>query len=809
MEVLTPYDSLDCLSSSARDWLAARFARPSAVQRCSWPAIAAGKNVLISAPTGAGKTLAAFLPLLDELLHQSTSCAVRILYVAPLKALSADVRRNVRSYLAGLSDYLSVPCSLPRLMLRTGDSSPRDRQRLWDDPPEILLTTPESLALLLTHDTARDLFRELRSVVLDEVHALAPGKRGADLSLSLERLEELTEDGPLQRIGLSATAAPLHEVARYLVGTDRPCLLAHARDAAPLELVVQPLSPGPSFLAELLDLLGPLLEENASTLLFANTRALAERIGWALRRRYPWWDDSIAVHHSSLSPLRRRRIEKKLKRGKLRAVVSSASLELGVDIGCVDQVVLVHPPGDVVRLLQRVGRAGHGPGRPRRGLVLTAGPAELLEAVVTTSAGLMGQCEPLHVCRAPLDVLCQQLLGMASTGPVDADAAFRLVQRAAPYRDLCREDFDACINYLLGCDGWLPARLLQDSDGLHLCDERTLRILRQNLGTILAEQACEVVVEETEGERIIGEVDEVYAEQLNPGERLLLDGRCLEVTRLERGQHLRLMTIEVAGRPRLPRWVSDGWPLSSELARRLFVFRTRAAEALRDGVLRELLCDEYALPAIAAEELVSLFSAQEAQSEIPDASTLLVEIVPAQSLTMAYFHTPLNRTANDALGRVLAHRLVDSGTMPPVSMAADLGLALFVRGMLPWTPETLRELFSAEAFDADLQAALADSLVLRERFQRVATTGLMLLRNPLGKRRKVGGHDWGERRLFDQVRARRPDFVLLRQAEREILSNVCDAATARKYLEQLPRLTVRCRWLTQLSPFVESWTQSG
>jgi ATP-dependent Lhr-like helicase len=802
------------LSPAVRAWFTQRFGQPTPIQRLAWPDVADGKNVLLSAPTGSGKTLAAFLPLLDHLLAEPPVTGVRVLYVSPLKALCSDIRRNLRVCLASLGRALPDTTWLPRILLRTGDASPRARRQLWLDPPDILLTTPETLALLLTHDHSADLFGNLRHVIVDEVHALSAGKRGADLSLSLERLERVSCVGPLQRIGLSATATPLEEAAQFLTGPGRSCVIAQMADSAPLELTLRPLPPGVTFLARLLDVVGPQLAANRSTLLFTNTRALAERLAWGLRRRHPHWDDQIAVHHSALAADRRRRVERRLKRGRLRAVVCSTSLELGVDIGSVDLVVLVHPPGDVVRLLQRVGRAGHAPGQPRRGLVLTSGPAELLESTVTASSGQLGQCEPLRVSRQPLDVLCQQLLAMSATRAWDVDDAFALVRCAAPYRDLTRADYDACLDYLCGSDDWLASRLRMEDGAFTIRDERTLRVLRRNLGTILAEDPCEVVREEPDSVRLIGHVDEVFAERLQPGDRFLLDGLCLEFRRLERAGGRagapRLITIEVPGRPRVPRWAGEGWPMSPQLAERLFLFRARASEAMREGpdTLTQLLHDEYDLAPDAIEELVTLFVQQELLSEIPDLDSLLIEAVSAQSLTMYYLHTPLNRKANDALARVATVRLarLRPGDPPLVGLVADLGLALYVRGQ-SLTPDEFRLLFAARDFDDDLRIALADSLVLRERFQRVALVALMLLRNPLGQRRRVGGRDWGERRLFEQVRARRPDFVLLRQAEREVLDDVCDTETARRFVGELPRRSIRLRWLARPSPFVEGWTQ--
>jgi ATP-dependent Lhr-like helicase len=794
------------LAEPVARWFQHTFGEPTVGQRLAWPAVADGGYLLLCAPTGSGKTLAAFLPILSDLLAHPHDQGLHCLYLAPLKALANDARKNLRRALQGLRQFLGPGCLLPRIGLRTGDTPARVRRALLRRPPEILLTTPESLALLLSQPSASSLFAMLRWVVVDEVHALAADKRGADLALSLERLSALAGDGP-QRLGLSATCSPLGEAARFLAGAGRSCRIAQVPDTAPLELVIEPLPETGGFLRSLLDRLEPELVTNRTTLIFTNARGLAERLVWALGQRFPAWIHEIAVHHSALAAARRRRVERQLKQGLLRAVVSSTSLELGIDIGPVDGVVLVHPPGNVVRLLQRVGRGGHGPGRIRRGLVLTASAAELLESAVTTASGRCGQYEPLHVPPHPLDVLCQQLLGMAAQRPWLADEAFALVCRAYPYRDLSRRDFDDCLDYLSGrrCDGtaWLPARLCWFGAEFSLLDERTARVLRRNLGTILSERARAV---RFRGGSAVGEVAEGFADRLQPGDRFLLDGRCLEYHGLEEQT---LLVEEVAGRPAVPRWGSEGWPLSPDLARRLYHLRIQAAEALRDGpeILARLLHREYGLEGRAAAALVAFFQRQECLSEIPDAGTCLVEIVAGEAGLSYYIHTPLNRVGNDALARVAVLRLARDRGRASASVVADLGFVLFLRQDADLGPEEIRALLAVDAFPTDLADAVADSLTLRERFHRVAFTGLMLLRNPLGQRRRVGGIHWPERRLFEQVRATEPDFVLLRQAAREVHEECCDAPNAEAYLQALGRQVIRCRRLAQVSPFAESWTQ--
>jgi len=797
-----PPTALAALAAPIAAWFGNCFSAPTTAQRLAWPAIAAGKHLLLCAPTGSGKTLAAFLPILGQVPEEPYRSSIACLYVAPLKALISDARKNLR----GVVRDLRLPV---RIMQRTGDTPARLRAHLQQQPPAILLTTPESLALLLTHGSASDLFTELRWVVVDEVHALATSKRGADLALSLERLEALARCAP-QRIGLSATCAPLSTAAAYVAGVGRACAIAAVPDQAPWELAIEPVADddGPGFVGRVIDRIEPDLQAQRTTLIFTNTRSLAERLTWGLRRRLPAWAEEIAVHHSALSGPRRRRVERWLKQGRLRVAVSSTSLELGIDIGTVDQVILVHPPGGAVRLCQRVGRSGHGPNRRRRGLVLTASPAELLEAAVTAAAGRTAQFEPLAVPEHPRDVLCQHLLGMAAQRPFTAEEAYALVCRAYPYRELPRRDFDDCLAYLAGvaADGssWLPARLARDGDHWNLDDERTLRLLRRNLGTILAEETKPVCLEAAAGEPLtVGQLDEPFADRLQPGDRFLLDGRCLEVQQQEGGS---VVVKQAAGWSPAPQWAGAGWPIARSLALRLYLLRTRAAEALREGpaALAALLADDYDLGPAAVGALCDFLQRQEAVSEVPEPGRCLIEVVPGWGDADYYVHTPLHRAGNDALARLAVLRLVRNCGRSAASVVADLGVVLTVGGN-DLSAADWQRLLAVEGMDADLAQAVAGSWSLRERFRCVALTALMLLRQPLGGRRRVGGRDWPERRLFEKVRDADPDFVLLRQARQEMYSEVLDADAARQFLTELATQPIHLRHLAGPSPIAEHW----
>lgn len=811
----SPSTACQLLPAPLARWFQHRFGEPTLIQRLAWPAALQSQHLLISAPTGTGKSLAAFAPLLGALLEtplapRGIDSSLRGLYLAPLKALVNDTARNLDTYLGEIKNYLSPQNAFLRLALRTGDTSPALRRKLLDEPPDILLSTPETLSLLLSLPCSSALFAQLQWVVVDEVHALVGNKRGADLAVSLERLESLTSSPPLRRIGLSATATPLDSAASWLVGPDRDCTVVTAPQAPAMHLHLEPLPEGARFLASLVDRLLQVLPQHRAVLVFTNTRSLAERLAWALRRRLPAWDNLIAVHHSAVAAARREEIEARFKRGELRAVVSSTSLELGIDIGSVDLAVLVHPPGDVIRLLQRIGRAGHEPGGIRQGLLLTANASELLEAAVTCASGRSGQCEPLLPLREPLDVLCQQILGACAARSLDIEEFYSLLRRSTPFANLSREDLQAALNYLRGLDlhgqSWLPARLIEDGDCWRIRDARTARLLRRNLGTILSERSVPVRIRVEDSLREIGSIDESFADRLQPGDRFLLDGRCLEYQAREEGAAL---VEEVLGRPRVPRWNSGDWPLSSQLAHRLYLLRVQAAEALREGKqkLETLLREDYALSGTAVEMLVDYFLEQESLSEVPDAGSLLIEEVRDGASTAYYLHTPLNRPANDALARVAVRRLWRDQALFATSEIADLGLVLRFRQQLPDPAPRIRQVLTFEGLAQELDESLATSEALRSRFAQVARTGLMVLRHPEGRQRRVGGIRWVERQLFEQVRGRDPNFLLLRQALRELREDLCEGQTAQAFVRDLPQRTIRCRALPRPSPFARAWTQ--
>ena len=824
----SPEQALAGLAPPLRAWFQNTYPAPTLGQRLAWPTIARGGNFMLAAPTGSGKTLAALLPILGQ-LQEENQTGLQCLYVAPLKALCNDAAKNVAEVIRQITPRLDSQARPIHVGLRTGDISSNQRRHDQEQPPAIFMTTPESLALLLSNACSLEMLQNVRWIVVDEVHAFVGARRGADLSLALERLDyqvQSTGNPPPQRLGLSATCTPLAAAAAFLVGANRSCQVAHVADEVPFTLDVAILAESqrqPGFIGRLLQRLEPEFTKHRTTLLFTDTRALAERLTWGMKRRFPAWIDQIGIHHGSLSLGQRNQVEDLLKRGKLRIVVSSSSLELGIDIGSVDQVVMIHPPAGVARLLQRVGRSGHGPGRLRRGLILTASPGELLESAVAAASGRASQLESLPARVGPLDVLCQHLVGLAMTGWWSAAEVLPLLRGADPYRDLTAADFQDCLDYLSGKDSrgqdWLPARLTWRDNHFTMVGPRMSRLLRRNLGTIVAEDQRPVRLivpgdffspggSDASGPTYqnLGQLDDSFANSLQPGDRFMLEGRCLE---FRQPDGKALLVEEQTTRPQVPHWNGGTSHLTRELAERTFVERARAAEALRDGddAILQFLAEEWRLHGEAAEEIRDWLGRQESASEVPFLARQLIEVVAASGMTEYYWHTPMNRAGNAAVAAVLAWRVQRDLHQEVRPWPANLGFLLAIASPVPIRPDSWRALARNDKIDHDLKEAWRDCPSLRERFAAAAQVGLMVLRNPLGGSRRVGGSQWVQQRLFDQIQEHSPDFLLLRQAHQELAQEGDAAAQARHFFANLVHRPLLCRSLSQTSPFASAWFQ--
>src|SRR6266508_3888970 len=561
-------DALALFSPQTREWFTRAFAEPTPAQTLGWPAIASGADTLIQAPTGSGKTLAAFLYGIDR-LNREPGAGLRLLYVSPLKALNYDIERNLRGPLAGLESQL-------RVAVRTGDPPQKERAAMLRQPPDILITTPESLYLLLT-SRARDNLKGVRTLILDEVHAVAGTKRGAHLALSVERLERLVDE-PFQRIGLSATQRPLEEIGRFVSGA-REIELVDAGVAKELDLrVVVPLEdmrePGgqttsdisgtgsegsqqsiwPSIYPEILRL----VEDHRSTIVFVNNRRLAERL--ALRLNELAEKEIARAHHGSLAREQRVEIEELLKAGEIPCLVATSSLELGIDMGAVDLVIQVESPKSVARGLQRIGRAGHELGAVSKGRIFPKFRADLLESAVVAERMLAGEIEETVIPRNPLDVLAQQVVAISADEEIEVEQLYDLVRGAYPFSDLSRVQLENVLDMLSGrypSDEFaeLRPRIVWDrTGGMIRGRDGARRLAVTNAGTIPDRGLFGVFLADGSGR--VGELDEEMVYEARAGQTFLLGASTWRIEEITRD---RVLVSPAPGVPgAVPFWKGEG-----------------------------------------------------------------------------------------------------------------------------------------------------------------------------------------------------------------------------------------------------------
>ncbi len=838
---LTEPELFDALHPDLARWFRRRFETFSPAQLITVPEILAGRTTLLSSPTGSGKTLAAFLGILDHLakLHDADALprGIVALYVSPLRALTYDLGKNLQQPLTELGwDFV-------RVATRTGDTTPAERAAQRRKPPHILLTTPESLTLLLSQPAWATALRTTRFLVIDELHALAENKRGALLMLAAERLESALlpaaerrsrfvsdhpsdarppdlrpsdlRPSPLTRIGLSATVAPLELMAAYLAGPDRPCGIASVEQPKPIEISVfsplreNPYPPAGYTATRVLRELAATLHTRRTTLIFTNTRSGAETIGLRLKQIAPDLADFIEVHHASIDRAIRLETEDRLKRGELRAVVCSTSLEMGIDIGSIDLVVMVSAPKGVARALQRIGRSGHSMGETSRGLLVATNINDLAECAVTVRMMRRRQLEPLKPHVNPLDVLAQHLVGIAVFADTTPDDAFALVRRSQPFHTLPRGDFDRIVRYLEGGGVSLErnyrdlfGKLRIDADGhLALPSPRIAREFFQNVGTIHSDAMVQVKL----GRRTLGQVEETFMKGLSPGDVFVLNGRSLRLLSTQ------LLTAKVADAksalPTVPRWNANKMPLASGLASEVVRLRTAVAARLASDPADHAraiayLQSEYSLSADNAAAITRHFALQATLSIIPTAASILVESHVEGDLRHYVVHALIGRSANDALSRIVARRIQQTRGGNALVTIDDYGFLLTLRDFQAIdTAEAWRALFAREGAEADLAVALATSNLVKWHFRGVAQTGLMVPRRVRGTERGARSLQWSSEIIFDVLDRHEPDHPLLAEARAEATLRFLDTPRAITFLDSAATLPWDLRRLDRISPF--------
>ncbi|RPI43279.1 MAG: DEAD/DEAH box helicase, partial [Betaproteobacteria bacterium] len=635
-------DSLDAFHPAVAAWFRSAFPAPTAPQLEAWPAIRAGQQVLIAAPTGSGKTLAAFLAAIDALVREglrgTLADETRIVYVSPLKALSNDIQRNLEWPLAGIQDELKrmgLPEVPIRAMVRTGDTPQGERDRMRRQPPHIVVTTPESLYILLGAESGRKMLATTRTVIVDEIHAVAPDKRGSHLALTIERLQALT-GRPLNRIGLSATQKPIERVARFLVGADPsvPCTIIDAGHARKRDLAIE-LPPTPleavmstDAWSQVYDRVAQLIEEHRTTLVFVNTRRLAERAARHLSERLG--AENVTAHHGSMAREKRLDAEQRLKRGELKALVATASLELGIDIGDVDLVCQLGATRTIATFLQRVGRAGHSVAGIPKGRLFPSSRDDLLAAVAILDSVRRGELDRLVIPEQPRDVLAQQIVAEVACGELGEDELYALVCKAYPYRNLSREVFADVVQML--ANGYTTRRgrqsayIHRDAVNRRLTARRGARLTAITSAGTIPDNADYDVILEPEEHRV-GSVNEDFAVESLPGDIFQLGNTSYRLLRVEAG---RVRVEDAAGQPpTIPFWLGEAPARSDELSESVSRLVHTIDELLqagaRPGALAWLV-DEVGIEAAAAQQLVDyLAAARTALGVLPTLDTVILE----------------------------------------------------------------------------------------------------------------------------------------------------------------------------------------
>lgn len=792
-------------------------------QERTLPALMEGQSVLLSSPTGSGKTLAGFLGVLDHLIRLHEAGELRqdrtyAVYVSPLRALTYDIQKNLAKPLRemGLDEVI-------RLGMRTGDTSSAERARLRKKPPTILLTTPESLAILLPQAAQRVALSACRFVIVDELHALAENKRGAHLAVSLERLEEGV-DGPLVRVGLSATAAPLPLLAELLVGMGRECRVVEAQMARERRVeVLSPLKKDPyppaGYTAQrVMEDIARIIRQRRNVIVFCNTRSATESMALRLKRALPEMEQQIEAHHASLDRDIRLEVEDRLKEGELRAVVCSTSLELGVDIGSVDCVVMISTPKGISRALQRIGRSGHSIHKSSHGILVATNVNDLMECIVCAEMTRAVRLDEVRLMEAPLDVLAQHLVGMAMEGGYTPERAYAVVRRARSFAGLEYEVFERVLRYLKGGGESLEkqyaesfGKVIEVAGELAVPSKKVEREYLANVGVIHTEGMVTVYL----GKRRLGQIEEGFLKRLKVGDVFVLAGRMVRLIETGVGE----VKVEEAklALPTVPAWNANKMPLASGLAMEVRQLRTELAQRLRKGATAEeqnetadWLVERFEISLTNAQSIVRHCLNQLRVSLIPSADSFLIERFveaghereeAASDLVHFFFHSLIGRAANDALSRIVAQRVklaVGGNAMVTID---DYGFLLTLKTFQDLESEAWRELFHLEGAEEDMRAALDDSELVKWNFRGVAQTGLMVPRNRPGEERKVRQLRWSSEVLWRVLTEHEPGHPLLLQAYREATHSFLDLPGALAFLEAVPQMKWEFVEVPVVSPF--------
>lgn len=799
-----------------RQWFDENFDDFTPAQKQAIVEIHNKKNILISSPTGSGKTLTAFLSIISELVtlsqKEELTDNVYCIYISPLKALDNDIEKNLEEPLKGIEKIAGRELGI-RKAVRTGDTSQYQRQKMLKKPPHILITTPETLSILLVAPKFREKLTPVKYVIIDEIHSLADNKRGVHLSLSLERLHHLI--GGFTRIGLSATVSPLEEVAKFLVGfeygVERDCLVASINYLKELDIeVISPVSD--IVLADsedtrlaTYDILDDLIQENKTTLIFTNTRSGTERFVYNLKTMYPshYNSNNIMAHHSSLSKEVRLETENKLKNGELKCVISSTSLELGIDIGYIDLVVLINSPKSVSRALQRIGRSGHRLHEKSKGKIIVTDRDDLVECSVLLKDAKEGKIDKINIPKNCLDVLAQHIYGMAIENPWDIDYAYDVIRKSYCYKDLTRDDYEDVLSYMAGEYSELEERYVYAKIWIDYKENtfgkrgKLARALYStNIGTIPDSSG---VLVKCDGETV-GKIEEDFMERLKKGDTFVLGGNTY---RFNYGKGMTINVSPASGPPTIPSWFSQQLPLSFDLAMDIQRFRAhmdskfqyrRSKEEIMEFIHEYLYVDDFA-----ANSIYEYFVEQYKYAKIPSNRKMLIEYYTGfGGKKFVIFHSLFGRKVNDALSRATAYLVAKRYNANVTISISDNGFYLSSDGKIGGL-ESFREL-TPENFRNILTQSLSKTETLASRFRHCAGRSLMTLRRYKGKSKSVGRQQVRGKILLKFVEEMDDNFPILSEARRETLEDYMDVENAEKVIQWIANEEMEIKVINTIIP---------
>jgi ATP-dependent Lhr-like helicase len=827
-------DSLVWAHPLVAEWFVQRFGTPTEPQEQGWPHILAGRTTLISAPTGSGKTLAAFLACIDRLVRKALAGDLtdrtEVLYVSPLKALGNDIQKNLE---IPLGEILAMAGERGLLMpeirtaVRTGDTLMPERRAMLKRPPHILVTTPESLYILLTADKSRAILRHVETVIVDEIHAVADDKRGAHLTLSLERLDALTYEPPV-RIGLSATQKPIEEVAHFLTGSGRPDpVIVNIGHKRKLDLAVEvpsmPLGPVASneMWDEVYNRLVVLVEQHRSTLVFVNTRRMAERVAHQLGERIG--EENVAAHHGSLSRKLRLAAEKKLKEGQVRVLVATASLELGIDVGTVDLVVQINSCRAIAVALQRVGRSGHWRGAVPKGRLFCTTRDDLIECAALVRAIRQGDLDRLMIPESPLDVLAQQIVAACSAEEWSEDEMFALVRCAHPYRNLKRETFDAILEMLAegiaARRGRYGAYLHRDRVNGKLRARRGARLAAITSGGAIPDNSLYAVVAEPDG-IVVGTVDEDFAVESNRGDIMLLGNTSWMIRRIETNAGRVLVQDAHGAPPNVPFWRGEAPARTEELSAHVGTLREKISEMLPHtspvgfsatqpdvAAAVSWLKGECGLDDSGAEQAIEyILQGRAVLGAVPTQTTVIAERFFDEGGGMQLIiHAPFGGRINKAWGLALRKRFCVGFNFELQAAATDNGLNIALAEQHSFPLGDVFNFLQAATVQPILEQAALDSPIFATRWRWDANRALALLRFQNGKKvpaqiQRMRSDDLlasvfpDAAACFENIQGERqiPDHPLVGEVMKDVLTEAMDIDGLRSVLSGLADGRIRC-----------------